>query len=207
MDQAKAYWQKNHSQTARIIPEGGEQDHRYKLAREILALKPESVFEFGCASGRNLRVLHDTWAASPETESLRLVGLDMNLASLGGGRSAHPMVGFLEGDERLLAHMVAAGEPLYDVAFTVSVLDHVPYPEWQKIYDNLKKIARRAVFLLEPVRDAGRLEAEVEDAPPFTWYHDYVGYDRKLKLVRQLPIDHTHYSMGEEYFLMRRDLE
>lgn len=201
LEQAKAYWRAQHSQSARVIPEGGEQDYRYEIAREIIAHEPTSVFEFGCASGRNLSVLRSE-ALVAGYDGVLLTGLDMNPKSLAAGRGQHTGIQFIEGDEKVLPAMGAGS---FDIAFTVSVLDHIPDPEWRAVYDHLVRIARQAVYILEPIQDGSPThEGEIADAPPFTWYHAYGDHDPNLKIARWLPMPTTHYACGTDYFLMRR---
>lgn len=202
--QAKEYWTTNHNQNGRLIREGHE--HRWELARHILEHSPKSALEFGCGSGRNLAVLQDL---APD---LGLTGIDANKVSLESGRQHHPDIGFIYGDEKTLE---AIKPNSHDVVFTVSVLDHIPNPEWRAVYDNLKRIASKAVVLLEPIMwgswDYHKVMVEYDfaadsDLKPtdYTWAHDYDSHDPKLEVIRSLPIalGGNWQKFGDTYTLM-----
>lgn len=211
---AKAYWKVNHNQTARLTPRE-EQPHRWTLAEHIAALTPTPlrILEFGCSSGRNLAVLRQY------LPDAHLVGVDMNPTTIQAGLNTHPTIHFFEGDERLLRDMRDGG---FDVVFTCSVLDHIPHPEWQAVYDELVRIAGRHLVLLEPIKlryidelADGELvrtyhEADFANlgilAAPFSYAHDYLGYDPHLHIVRLLPIPAPMWpEFGATYHLMQRD--
>lgn len=184
---AKNYWTSMHNQSGRVLRNGHE--HRWDLAHYIIdTYHPSSVLEFGCGSGRNLAVMQEL---DPD---LSLTGIDGNRVSLDSGRAHHPSIGFIYGDEQTIDGAMPAS---YDVVFTVSVLDHIPTPEWQTVYDNLKWLARKAVVMLEPVvwSTSDRrtmLERDIATpdigATPYTWAHDYLGYDPSIAAVRHMPI-------------------
>lgn len=202
--QAKNYWATHHNLSGRVVRDGHE--HRWELARYILdTYRPESVLEFGCGSGRNLAVLKEV------DPNLSLTGVDANAVSLESGRQHHPDIGFIYGDEQTLKAMKISH---YDIVLTVSVLDHIPDPEWRTVYDDLKRIARKAVVLLEPA-----LFIEINDnlvmqevdfdcisiaSAPYTYAHDYYSHDNDLRGIRRLPIElgGNWQNFGECYLLM-----
>jgi len=106
------------------------------LAERILAFEPRSVFEFGCNVGRHLIEIRE------RNPDIVLRGIDINAAAVREGRKSglHLAVG----DERA---MVVIGPDAFDVAFTSSVIDHVPDPTRA-----LRELARIApvLVLLEP---------------------------------------------------------
>lgn len=201
---AKDYWTTHHNQSGRVIREGHE--HRWELARHILSHEPSSVLEFGCGSGRNLAVLEDLYPG------LSCTGIDSNNVSLESGRDWHPDIGFIFGDEETLS---IANPAVFDIVFTVSVLDHIPDPQWRSVYDDMVRVARKAVVLLEPVLwdSADRrtmLERDIATpdigATPYTWAHDYTGYDPNITVVRHMPIGlgGPWNKFGQLYELMER---
>lgn len=139
------------------------------MADEILALQPESVFELGCNAGKNLLAL------KRRNREIFLAGVDINRGAVDYGRSEGGL-SLLCADERALEIMPAK---TYDVTFTVSVLDHVPKPG--SILENLARISRKAVLLLEPfvgeegkvVRNIDRRTGEWIDTTPFSYSWDY----------------------------------
>lgn len=234
VQQAKDYWKANHFQSARVPPRD-EQPHRYEVAEHIAALNPASILEFGCSSGRNLRILRDYLPTAS------LVGVDANAVTIQAGRDAHSGITLIEGDESYLPHFA---DGAFDVVFTVSVLDHIPHPEWKAVYAELVRIAKRAMVMLEPVypgygyastaadndlqghtrlivpsygeplTDAHvqtSVEANCADlgipAAPFSFVHDYLGIDPFLRIVRPLPIPAPQWErFGSLYTLMQRDI-
>lgn len=211
---AKDYWSRNHLQGASLPSEGHE--HRWKLARHILSYDPESALEFGCASGRNLMVLRRL-----KKSGLALTGLDMNEITLGRARAHSTSSQFVLGDEAALGKWP---DGHFDVVFTSSVLDHIPDPEWRHVYSQLVRLAEKAVVLHEPVlfeplyqgaksnKQIGRLvEADCATsgivAAPFTYLHDYLVNDRRLRDVGPLPIEQTaeYREFGQLYRLLVRE--
>lgn len=218
---AKDYWTTHHNQSGRVIREGHE--HRWELARHILSHEPSSVLEFGCGSGRNLAVLRElSWVPPREDMAypefyhppLILHGIDGNKVSVESGQewSRDKSILLVHGDEKTLAEVTGNS---YDVVFTVSVLDHIPHPMWESVYEQMLRIARKAVVLLEPVLwdTADRrtmLERDIATpdigATPFTWAHDYAGHDPNIAVVRHMPIGlgGPWDKFGQLYELMER---
>lgn len=189
---AKAYWSVNHCQSPRLLPLGEGQDHRYKLGEIILSYHPRSIFEFGCSSGRNLAAIRTL------DKEVHLAGIDINRAALAAGQAKHDSITLSFGDENYLYYA-----PDADVVFTVSVLDHIP--DWKPVYKNLKRIAKKALILLEPVFVEktgviyeGDLDTLVE-AAPFTYSRDYVKNDPELRVVQDLPITEIPGTLGPLY--------
>jgi ubiquinone/menaquinone biosynthesis C-methylase UbiE len=204
---ALKFWQENHCQGP-TVPSRDAQPHRYELAEHIASLAPRHVLELGCASGRNLAILHD---ALPTAD---LCGIDPNPTTLNAARRAHgSWLELHEGTHALLDQFV---DNSFDVVFTVSVLDHVPVPEWYAVYDEMVRVARKAVVLLEPILrdslfgDNGWTESTCADAgiesTPFTYLHAYRLNDTLLRIIRPLPIDTIPWKyFGSLYHLMQRD--
>lgn len=211
LEQAKQYWQTHHHQGTIIIPEGEGQDHRYTLARHILSLEPESVLEFGCSSGRNLKVIQNL-----STKPLKLFGIDMNSRTVAAANKSYPDINVTVGDENELKNYA---DNSVDVVFTCSVLDHIPSPTWKDVYLALVRIAKKAVVLLEPVyrdtEDDEIYEGDLsllksENFPdgmrvvPFTYSWNYRRNDSSLRVVAHCPIPTDAQDSGEYYWLMER---
>lgn len=206
---AKHYWRTHHFQSARLVD---GQPHRLELSQHISSLAPHngSVLEFGCSSGRNLATLRQL------RPDLALTGIDMNEVTVGVGRDANPDITFVLGDESVLD-----AQPTHDVVFTCSVLDHIPDPYWRNVYDELVRVAKCAVVLLEPVvfevrgvlggEPVGRfVEMDFADsnilAAPFSYAHNYYAHDPLLRTVRPLPITNAGQwqRFGNCYRLLER---
>lgn len=126
------------------------------LADRIAAYHPQRVFEFGCNVGRHLRAVRE---ALPEAI---VTGMDIHLPAVQEARRQGHAV--LLGDELSLSMMEGI-----DVAFTVSVIDHLPSPA-QALHE-LDRMAK-VLILVEPWLGH---EAKLQDTgtSPWTYSWDY----------------------------------
>ncbi|MEZ5935283.1 MAG: methyltransferase domain-containing protein [Alphaproteobacteria bacterium] len=192
--EAKAYWSKPGTQTLHY-----EQTSHYAQALAELALLGgcREIFEFGCAAGRNLAAIRDHLQKEGVSEPA-VSGVDINPESVEAGRETYGLEIAL-GDEQALDHHPDGS---VDLAFTVSVLDHLPDPK--AALDGLLRMTRRFAAFLEPFEasatngGAGRLDyvesywSDREDqVAPFTYLHDYEALFRAAgvepSLVMPLP--------------------
>lgn len=147
--------------------ENGPEPYALLMAETVASFAPSSVLEFGCGSGRNLAVLRDLTPA-------RLVGVDLNPTAIAWGRENFGLDLRL-GDETWLP---AQGTDVFDIVYTVSVIDHIPQP--QNAIRALVSAAADLVVICEIMHSiTGRL-ARMEDADgkltdgyPFSYFHDY----------------------------------
>lgn len=109
------------------------------LAAQIINFNPTSVFEFGCGSGKNLKLLQTL-----SDRITRIQGIDISLKNIENTRNINNLIDCFVGDENTLACMK---EDMYDVVFTCSVLDHIE--EIAGIIKNFEKIAKKGIVLLE----------------------------------------------------------
>lgn len=111
-------------------------DWSAKLADRIVAMDPRRVIEFGCNVGRHLVAIRE------RDPSIVLRGIDINAKAIRVGlkRGLHLSVG----NETYLERFA---DDSFDVAYTASVIDHVPDPTVA-----LREMARIApiLVLLEP---------------------------------------------------------
>ena len=98
---------------------------------ECMKYNPDSVFEFGCNNGKNLKLM-DT----------RTFGIDINEESLVEANEMGICATF--GDEHTIQRMESNS---FDVVLTCSVLNHIQ--EIDEIVIELKRIARKAVISIE----------------------------------------------------------
>jgi SAM-dependent methyltransferase len=203
--QAKDYWAHNHCQTSRL-PTRDEQPHRWALAEYIAALNPSSVLEFGTASARNLGVLRGYLPTAD------LAGIDINKTTLAAARREYgDDIELHEGDESLLAQFV---DNAFDVVFVSSVLDHVPHPQWQQVYNELVRVARHALVVHEPVYPysttvpasdpvSGTVRYSIQAhgkppiAPEFSAEVDFAN----LSSIAAVPYSYAHDYFGHDMFL------
>lgn len=121
-----------------------------RLAEFIKSFKPNSVFEFGCGTGKNL---------VPLNESIGDVsGIELSQKAV--ERCVAKGLNVVQGDEQSLLTM----NKTVDVAFTCSVLDHIE--NVGDIIAKLKSMARKAVVLCETTDIVAK----------FYYAHDYEGY-------------------------------
>lgn len=136
-----------------------EQPRHGWLAEQVLTNEPRSVLEFGCATGRNLHAIRDR---APE---VRLLGLDINPTAVRHGRNHW-------GLDLRVAGLDTLADDEVDVAFTVSVLDHIP-----DIEPTLEQLCRVAPLLLlvEPWLGGEGKVTDVTGTSPYSYSHDIAG--------------------------------
>jgi SAM-dependent methyltransferase len=107
----------------------------FKLIEVLLGFKPSSAFEFGCGSGKNLKLLKDKSKIEVDTCGLDISVINVFQAHCNGVDSV------IRGDER---HF-----PLrkFDVSFTCSVLDHIE--DITNIVGNLQEMTNKAIVIAE----------------------------------------------------------
>ena len=131
----KAYWRTHQwtsCQYSDRIFDALQPDERASLRR---------ILEFGCDTGGNLKYFMD------RLPGVSAVGVDLRDAARALEHEYAGRYTGIVGDETALAHR---GDGEFDLAFTVSVLDHLPDPlVVEQVLDGLIRISRR-VLLLEP---------------------------------------------------------
>lgn len=115
-----------------------DEPYRRAVAERILSEKPRSVLEFGCNAGRTLMDIREKDA------TVRLTGVDINPPAIAWAREHLPSATLVLDDEGWLAKQPPDA---WDVAFTVSVLDHLPKVDAPLAH--LSRIAR-TLILVEP---------------------------------------------------------
>ena len=171
------------------------------LAKKICTLNPKSVFEFGCNSGKNLLEIDRLGKGE-----ISCYGVDINesaiaLAQASGLRAA-------VGSEDIL-HLFP--ERSFDIAFTVSVLDHLPDPLSALI--QLERIST-SLMLLEPwmgqegksVKNYNIAKQEIVETTPFSYSWDYEKLIREKFPGRKLTVDPMPFqsNLGRYYNLYCR---
>lgn len=143
---------------------GGPDSSRMHIVRALrLWQDAKSVFEFGCASGLNLRLIKD---ALPHVE---VFGIDINPEAVNYGRHIHK-VPLEVGDETYLASMK---EKSFDWCITRSVLNHIPSEELvSRIIEELKRISRQFVYCMEVIEPLAN--------DKFMYVYDYTKFGLKL---------------------------
>jgi glycosyltransferase involved in cell wall biosynthesis/SAM-dependent methyltransferase len=186
--QAKRYWSvteaqgREHAQTP---------PHIMALAELCLEAGATRILEFGCYGGRNLQAIREAYGAAGKSPP-ELLGLDINAMAVAWGRERWKL-DLRVADEDALASLA---DDSWDVAFTVSVLDHMPEPT--ETVEELVRIARRRVIILEPhapAVDSGtvtmvrsRYSSADDEVTPYTYIHDYSSLFLGLPVVQELDL-------------------
>lgn len=169
--------------------------HYATLVADLVAsMQPESVLEFGCNGGRNLALVRDRWSKA------RLSGVDVNALNIEAGRKQFGLQ--LEvADENWLRDQPADS---FDVSFTVSVIDHIPYPEM--VLRDLLRVTKHYLVLFELAHDrigkASRnlaitdTEATLTSSYRYSYIHDY-RHECERKFGAKCYLD-VHYPIGEK---------
>lgn len=105
-----------------------------RLVYEIHLFNPVHVLEFGCGSGKNIKLLQDGGVC--------VTGLDISFINVIRAQAKNEIKNVIYGDETHLRHLCN-----FDVVFTCSVIDHIESP--LDIIDEFKRIANKAVILAE----------------------------------------------------------
>lgn len=194
-EEAKNYWKSEgvHPASYPVTP------HYIPAIAEIVdTIKAEHVFEFGCGSGRNLAAFREICAA----RHLKCAGIDISPSLIAAGRNKFNLQ-IEEGDENTLQSI---GDDLYDLVFTVSVLDHLPDPSIA--LGHLARISRGWCLFVEPHDEAlqkqslrlekvqnRRAQKHKEKSAPYTYLHDYKALFKQhgLKIALEFSFP-THYG-------------
>ncbi|RVT87304.1 methyltransferase domain-containing protein [Rhodobacteraceae bacterium CCMM004] len=159
----------------------------------LLPYKPDSVFEFGCCAGKNLKYLR---SILPDAE---LAGIDINMGAILYARETG--VDAVLGDDRVLGLI---GDDRFNVSFTISVLDHLPYPV--DALKHLVRISRKAVILCEPwLGKEGKVvrnvtpTGTVTDTTPYSYSWDYKRLLEDLGLPFSLSEVDMYSNLGRYY--------
>lgn len=102
----------------------------YMITDYIIDLKPEKVFEFGCAWGKNFTLLRKY------IPNLQCSGIDISEKAVKMAKEFGYDV--LQADETYLKNYHRAS---FDVAFTSSVLNHLPPKTAEETVKELKRMA------------------------------------------------------------------
>jgi SAM-dependent methyltransferase len=170
-------------------------DYAKFVAHSIASLKPRSVLEFGCNGGRNLDLIR---TAHPDATYR---GVDVNPMNVKRGRDLFSL-DLATGDENWLKNQPTDS---VDVAFTVSVIDHIPYPE--ESLRQLIRISRDYLVLFELAHDRiGRAThnlrfdettANLTPVYRYSYIHDY-RYECERKFGCTCVAD-VRFPIGSEY--------
>jgi trans-aconitate methyltransferase len=108
----------------------------FELANQIIKLNPETIFEFGCGSGKNLMLVKKS------IFDVITYGCDISILNVIQSHLAGVDC-VIRGDERYLP------QSKFDVCFTCSVLDHIPHGNINQVIGNLISMSNKAVIIAE----------------------------------------------------------
>lgn len=146
MSEAKEYYKT-------YLADNEVSDLSKELVDQILRHAPYSVLEFGCGTGKNLKLIKDK-----SKLDVKVFGIDVSLIGIQHGNIKNELNYLAIGDQDWLPKIYGM-----DVAFTCSVLDHI-----ENVADVIKQMQRMAkhVYL-----------AETNDVPDKYYYpHDYESF-------------------------------
>ena len=143
LDKLKAFYGQTQLQTDSITP------INQILLEYIDSLKPKTIFEFGCNQGKNLKWLEEHGYQD-------VYGIDI-------ANISHPKTSV--GDEVTLASL---GNKSCELAFTCSVLNHIPLDTTKKIIDNLMRIAHTVIL--------GEITHELDNPRWFKHNYEELGF-------------------------------
>ena len=151
--------------------DAGVPEYARIVADLIGSMKPASVLEFGANAGRNLDLIRQRHA------DCLYRGVDVNPLNVERGKTRFGL-DLITADE---AWLPAQPDDSVEVAFTVSVIDHMPYPE--DVLRHLLRVSSQYLVLFELAHDRlGRAthnlvhdDATATLAPVYrySYIHDY----------------------------------
>ena len=104
------------------------------LTDMVVKTKPESVFDFGTGTGKNLKLIQEKMRYSVE-----VCGLDLSFLNIVHARAIHYLPYLIIGDESFLKYLSK-----FDVSMTCSVLCHIP--DIKEIILNLQRISDKIII-------------------------------------------------------------
>lgn len=113
-----------------------------KLIKEVIKYQPESVFDFGTGTGKNLKRIQEL---SPKTN---VCGMDLSFLNIIHARAQNNIPFLIIGDEWFLCRLRN-----FDVVITCSVLCHIKGID--RIVDDLKEIAKKSIIIAETNDNGG----------------------------------------------------
>jgi 2-polyprenyl-3-methyl-5-hydroxy-6-metoxy-1,4-benzoquinol methylase len=148
------------------------------LAHEVLVLGPNHVFEFGCGTGKNLKLIQKMQTSYAKA-NIVTAGIDLSFLNITHAIVKNNQKFVSIGDESHLGYYSN-----FDVVFTCSVLDHIE--DIDKIISNFKRMAKTVIL------------AETNDVPADYYYpHNYEQYGFKKTNFNWTGED------GAEYFIWK----
>lgn len=164
-----------------------DQPYRGAIAAKVVEESPKRVLEFGCNVGRNLVAIRQLDA------SIHVEGVDVGHQPVRFGRQRYGLT-LHEGDESWLTRQP---DDAYDVAFTVSVLDHIADPD--PVMAQLARIAP-VLLLCEPwMGREGDVVEEGYKPNSVTWSWDIPARLRAKGLkvsIRRFPLSDDPFGGG-----------
>jgi SAM-dependent methyltransferase len=104
------------------------------LTDMVIDLKPESVFDYGTGTGKNLKLIQEKMKYRVE-----VCGLDLSFLNIIHARAIHYLPFLVIGDEAFLKYLNQ-----FDVSITCSVLCHIP--DIRDIVLQLQRISKHIVI-------------------------------------------------------------
>lgn len=106
----------------------------HKIKELMIPFNVNNIFEFGCGTGKNLKLFHD--------EGKVTCGLDISPINIIHASVKHGLQFTIIGNESNLGHLCE-----FDASFTISVLDHIELIN--RLITDLKRMTRKVIFLAE----------------------------------------------------------
>lgn len=132
---SKSYYKNEYHVQHKLHP------NNYFMYGYIKALRPNSVFEFGCNAGRHLNQL--------SRMGINVAGVDINKNAIEAGRRIYGLSNIRHGGEELIRNL---GN--YDIIITNSVLCHVP--EAKEIVRELREHCNKMLIFEAPYKTSGK---------------------------------------------------
>ena len=145
---AKDYWEKRADNwDSKFGVKDYIEENIEPVMKELKALKPKSIIDIGCGNGVWVDVIKE------QLPDVNYLGVDISSKLIKHAKRRNPIVDFKVMDIRNIDFKLTEK---YDVAFMYTCMLHVPAIEMENVVNNLKKIAKKVLFI-EPIK-AGKVQ-------------------------------------------------
>jgi ubiquinone/menaquinone biosynthesis C-methylase UbiE len=144
----KEHWEerggrlRNAHENSDVSEKYAEQTARYIVSQ----VKPQdTILEYGCGFGRNLKVLERALASD-----CKIYGIDLSSAALEEGKRYLSGRAVLKQTDGL---KIPFSDDFFGLSFTSAVLEHVPEKDFKKICDEIIRVTKKTIIHIEANRN------------------------------------------------------
>ena len=138
---AKDYWENRAENWENALGDNNYEPEDFKkVLPELKKLNPKSVIDIGCGNGNWAKII------GKEMPDVDYLGVDISRRMVNYAKKRNPKMKFKVADVRDMDI-----KEKFDVAFMYTCMLHVPKDEMEDVVNNLKKVAKKVLFV-EPTK-------------------------------------------------------